>query len=147
MPRNIGISRQISNNNLEKTVLKTFSETSVIVVSRNVEAFHCPNQPANPKKTITGLSKRKDVANIINNNKKIKSVKPQNISLPSSCNKEILCKYYRHLWWKCKFLQIRGYIQWFWLINTSIRIRHQNDEVRSVTQIEDQEHRFLKDDL
>ena len=140
MPRNIRISRQISNNNLEKTVLKTFSETIVIVVSRNVEAFHCPNQPANPKKTITGLSKRKDVANIINNNKKIKSVKPQN-------NKDILCKYYRHLWWKCKFLQIRGYIQWFWLINTSIRIRHQNDEVRSVTQIEDQEHRFLKDDL
>ena len=34
-------------------------ETGVTVNSRDVEACHCLNQPANPKKLIIKLSKRK----------------------------------------------------------------------------------------
>ena len=129
--------------NLEETVLKIFNETGVTVSSRDIEACHCLNQKVNPKK-------RKDVARVMNYKKKLKSMKPQTIDLPSDCKiyiNECLCKYNKYLWWKCKLLQTRGSIQSFWVTNGSIRIRHQNDEVTSVTHIEDLERHFLEEDL
>ena len=87
---------------------------------------------------------------VINNKKKLKSIKSQNIVLPSSCKIYInknLCKYHKYLWWKCKLLQTCGCIQSFWVTNGSIKTRHQNDEVTSVTDIEDMERHFLENDL
>ena len=77
------------------------NETGVMVNPRNVEACHRLNQKANPKKVIIKLLKRKDVARVINNQKKLKSMKPQNIGLPSGCKihiNEILCKCCKYLW-------------------------------------------------
>ena len=77
-------------------------------------------------------------------------MKPQNIGLPSDCKNyinESLCQYYKYLWWKCKLLQTGGSIQSFWVTNGSISIRHQNDEVTSVTHIEDLKRHFQEDDL
>ena len=144
------IPDSISNNNLEETVPKIFSETGVTINSRDVEACHRLNQPANPKKVIIKLPKRKYVARVMNDKKKLKSMKPQNVGLRSSCKiyiNESLCKCYKQLWWKCKLLQTHGSIQLFWVTNGSIRIRHQNDEVTSAAHIEDLERHFLKDDL
>ena len=73
------------NNNLEETALKIFNETGVKVNSRDVEASHHLNQKANPKRLIVKLSRKKDVAWIVNNKKKLKSLKPQNIGLPFGC--------------------------------------------------------------
>ena len=145
-----GIPDSIPNNNFEETVLKIFNETGVTVNSRDVEACHHLKRKANPKKAIIKLSKRKDVVRVMTNKKKLKSMKPQNIGLPSDCKiyiNESLCKYYKYLWWKCKLLQTRGSIQSFWVTNGSIRIRHKNDEVTSDTHIEDFEHHFLEEDL
>ena len=75
----LGIPDSIPNNNLEETVLKIFNETGVTVNSRDVEACHRLNQKANLEKVIIKLSRRKDVARVINNKKKLKSMKPQNI--------------------------------------------------------------------
>ena len=75
----LGIPDSIPNNNLEETVLKIFSETGVTVNSRDVEACHRLNQKATPKKVIIKLSKRKDVVRVMNNKKKLKSMKPKNI--------------------------------------------------------------------
>ena len=144
------IPDSIPNNNLEETILKIFNETGVTVNSKDVEACHRLNQKANPKKVIIKLSKRKYVARVMNNKKKLKSMKPQNIGLPSGCKvyiNESLCKYYKCLWWKCKLLQTRGSIQSFCVTNGSIKIRHQNNEVTSVTYIEDLERHFLEEDL
>ena len=140
----------IPNKNLEETILKIFSETGVTINSRDVKACHRLNQKANPQKVIIKLLKRKDVARVMNNKKKLKSMKPQNIGLTSGCKTyitESLCICYKYLWWKCKLLQTRGSIQSFWVTNGSIRIRHQNDEVTSVTHIEDLEWHFLEEDL
>ena len=66
-----------------------------------VHIFQYMNQKANPKKVIIKLSKRKDVTRVMNNKKKLKSMKPQNIGLPSGCKiyiNESLCKYYKYLW-------------------------------------------------
>ena len=60
------IPDSILNNNLEETVLKIFNETGVTVNSRDVEACHGLNQKANPKSVIIKLSKRKDVAWVMN---------------------------------------------------------------------------------
>ena len=90
-----GIPESVSNNNLEETVLKIFSETGVTIDSRDVEASHRLNQPANPKKVIIKLSERKNVARVMNNKNKLKSMKLQNVGLPSSCKiyiNESLCK-------------------------------------------------------
>ena len=121
-----GIPDSIPNNNLQETVLKIFNETGVTVNTRDVEACHRLNQKANPKNVIIKLSKRKDVARVMNNKKKLKSMKPQIIDSPSGCKVyiyESLCKYYNYFSWKCKLLQTRGSIQLFWLTNWSIRIR------------------------
>ena len=86
----------------------------------------------------------------MNNKKKLKSRKPQNIGLLSGCKiyiNESLCKYHKYPWWKCKLLQTRGSVQSFWVTNGSIRIRHQNDEVTSVTHIEDLKWYFLEEYL
>ena len=93
-----GIPDSIPNNNLEDTVLKIFNETGVTVNLRDVEVCHRLNQKANPKKVIIKLSKRKDVARVMNNKKKLKGMKPQNIGLLSGCKiniNESLCKYYK----------------------------------------------------
>ena len=66
-----------------------------------VHIFQYMNQKANPKKVIIKLSKRKDATRVMNNKKKLKSMKPQNIGLPSGCKiyiNESLCKYYKYLW-------------------------------------------------
>ena len=115
--------------------------------STDVEAYHRLNQPTNPKKVINKLSKIKDVVRVMNNKRKLKSMKPQNIGVPFGCKtyiNESLCKYYKHLWWKRKFLQTHGSIQSFWVTNGSIRIRYQNDEVTSVTHIETSNVTFWK---
>ena len=65
-----GVPDSISNNNLQETVLKMFSETGVTIDSRDVEACHRLNQPPNPKTIIIKLSKGKDVAMVLDNNKK-----------------------------------------------------------------------------
>ena len=44
------IPGSISNNNLDETVLKTFSETGITVDSKDVEACELLKQPAKPKK-------------------------------------------------------------------------------------------------
>ena len=60
----------ISNNNSKETVFKIFDETGVTVNSRDVEACHRLNQKANPKEVIMELSKRKDVARVMNISKR-----------------------------------------------------------------------------
>ena len=133
---------------MEETVFKIFNETVVTEDSREVEACHRLNQKANPKKVIIKLSQRNDVARVLNNRKKLKSLKPQNIGLPFGCKiyiNEPLCKYCKHLWWK--LLQTRGKIQSFWVTNGLIRIRNKNDKVTSVTHIEDLERQFLGEDI
>ena len=80
-----GIPDRISNNNLEETVQSIFSEAGVTIDSRDVKTCHRVNQPANPKKVIIKLSKRKDKEKVMNIKKKLKIMIPQNIGLPSSC--------------------------------------------------------------
>ena len=94
----MGIPDSILNNSLEETVFMIFNETGVTVNPRDVEVCHRLNQKTNPEKVMIKLLKRKDVARVMNNKKKLKSMKTQNIGLSSGCKiyiNESLCKYYK----------------------------------------------------
>ena len=86
---------------------------------------------------IIKLSKLKEMARAMNNKKKLKSMKLQNIAGYKIYVSVTLFKYHKHLWCKCKLLQSHGSIQSFWVTNVSISITHQNDEVTFVTCMED----------
>ena len=77
------IPGSISNNNLEETISKIFNETGVTVNSGDVEEpCHRLNQKANPKKVIIILSKRKDVARVMNDDDVAGSGVDLAVSLP-----------------------------------------------------------------
>ena len=98
MVGNVRNSRQYSKKNLQDTVLKIFSETGVTIDSKDAETCHRLNEQAYLKKLIIKISKRKDVARVMNNKKKLESMKPQNTDLPSSCKiyiNESLCRYFK----------------------------------------------------
>ena len=69
-----GILASIQNDDLEDCVLKIFDE------------YHTPVDPENikarPKKVIIKLSKRKDVLNILQRKKKLKSIDMTKAGLP-----------------------------------------------------------------
>ena len=98
MVGNVRNSRQYSKKNLQDTVLKIFSEAGVTIDSKDAETCHRLNEQAYLKKLIIKISKRKDVARVMNNKKKLKGMKPQNIDLPSSRKiyiNQSLCKYFK----------------------------------------------------
>ena len=67
-----GIPDGNSNNNLEQTLLKIIKETGVTVNSRDAEACHCLNQQKKKKKFVIKLSKRNNVARVMDNKKEVK---------------------------------------------------------------------------
>ena len=69
-----GILASIQNDDLEDCVLKIFDEWHTPVDPENIKA--------RPKKVIIKLSKRKDVLNILQHKKKLKSVDMTKVGLP-----------------------------------------------------------------
>ena len=69
-----GILASIQNDDLEDCVLKIFDEWQTPVDLENIKA--------RPKKVTIKLSKRKDVLNILQHKKKLKSVDMTKVGLP-----------------------------------------------------------------
>ena len=69
-----GILASIQNDDLEDCVLKIFDEWQTPVDPENIKA--------RPKKVIIKLSKRKDMLNILQHKKKLKSVDMTKVGLP-----------------------------------------------------------------
>ena len=68
-----GIPDSVQNDDLEDCVLEIFNECDTPLYSANIEACHRSKLKAGPKKVIIKLSKRKDVFNILQGKKKLKS--------------------------------------------------------------------------
>lgn len=96
----------------------------VEVDPQNVEACHWLKSNNSSKKAIIKLSKRKDAAKICELKKKLKSLKFEWMSInnPIFIN-DSLCGYYRELWTKCKMIWINKYIQGFWVLYRSIKVK------------------------
>ena len=76
------IPESIQNDDLEDCVTKILNECDTAVDLTNIEACHHLKSKARSKKVIIKLSKRKDVFNILQRKKKLKSVDITKVGLP-----------------------------------------------------------------
>ena len=79
VPVNFRILESVQDDDLEGCVLKIFNECDTSMDQANIEACHCLKLKARRKKVIIKLSKRKDVFNILQRKKKLKSVDITNV--------------------------------------------------------------------
>ena len=86
---------------LEDYVTKIFNEFDTPVDPANSEACHRLKSKARTEKVIVKLSKRKDVFNVLQRKKKLKSVDITKVGLPQGSLvliNQSLCSYYKYLW-------------------------------------------------
>ena len=99
----------------------------------NIEACHRLKSKAWPKKVITKLSKRKDVFNILQRKKKLKSVDITKVGVPQGSLvfiNQSLCSYCKYLWPLCKRLHSKKLIHSFWVSNGNVNLKvHKNTPV------------------
>ena len=76
-------------------------------------------------KIIVKFSRRKDAESVLRNKNKNKNFNRWSIGIDS--NKvfinEVLCRYYKFLWSKCKKLRAEKWIEAFWVSNGQIKLR------------------------
>ena len=95
-----GIPESIQDDELEDCVSKIFNECDIPVDPANIEACYRLKSKARPKKVIIKLSRRKDVFNILQRKKKLKSVDITKVGLPQGSLvfvNQSLCSYYKYL--------------------------------------------------
>ena len=141
-----GIPESIQDDDLEDCVTKIFNECDTPVDPANIEAFHRLKLKARPKKVIVKLSKRKDVFNILQRKKKLKSVDITKVGLPQGSLvfiNQSLCSYYKYLWSLCKRLHSKKLIHSFWVSNGNVNLKvRENTPVLLVSHVSDLEKHF-----
>ena len=123
------IPESIQDDDLEDCVNKIFNE--------------CDTRPKN---VIIKLSKRKDVFNILQRKKKLKSVDITKVGLPQGSLvfiNQSLCSYYKYLWSLCKRLHSKKLIHSFWVSNGNVNLKvRENTPVLLVLHVSDLEKHF-----
>ena len=123
------IPESIQDDDLEDCVNKIFNE--------------CDTRPKN---VIIKLSKRKDVFNILQRKKKLKSVDITKVGLPQGSLvfiNQSLCSYYKYLWSLCKRLHSKKLIHSFWVSNGNVNLKvRENTPVLLVSHVSDLEKHF-----
>ena len=141
-----GIPESIQDDDLEDCVTKIFNECDTPVDPANIEACHRLKSKARPKKVIIKLSKRKDVFNILQRKKKLKSVDITKVGLPQGSLvfiNQSLCSYYKYLWSLCKRLHSKKLIHSFWVSNGNVNLKvRENTPVLLVSHVSDLEKHF-----
>ena len=141
-----GIPESIQNYKLEDCVSKIFNECDTPVDPANIEACHRLKSKARPKKVIIKLFKRKDVFNILQRKKKLKSVDITKVGLPQGSLvfiNQSLCSYYKYLWSLCKRLHSKKLIHSFWVSNGNVNLKvRENTPVLLVSHVSDLEKHF-----
>ena len=141
-----GIPKSIQDYDLEVCVTKIFNECDTPVDLANIEACHHLKSKAWPKKVIIKLSKRKDVFNILQRKKKLKSVDITKVGLPQGSLvfiNQSLCSYYKYLWSLCKRLHSKKLIHSFWVSNGNVNLKvRENTPVLLVSHVSDLEKHF-----
>ena len=96
--------------------------------------------------TIVKFSKRKDIARIFSNKKRLKEIDTNSLNIPENTRiyiNESLCSSYRNIWSKCKALWKDEKIANFWTSNGNVRIKiNAVGNYESITHMSDLEERF-----
>ena len=99
------IPPSVTDNELKTKLLTTLEKLNAPVDPGLVEDCHRLPSRGNSKKVILKLNRRKDARKVLLNKIKFKNLDPETLNLPSGSEiyiNEILCKYYKKLWSKCK---------------------------------------------
>mgnify|MGYP001796944109 FL=1 len=110
----------------------------------NIESCHRLQSRNQPTNVILKLSRRKDVAEVLDCKKflKDKDLSGLGINNPVYIN-ESLCKEYKFLWGKCKNLRAQKCINSFWFFNGSLKIKvGENSRPIRIGHIEDLKELF-----
>ena len=141
-----GIPESIQDDDLEDCVTKILNECNTPVDPANIEGCHRLKPKARPNKVIIKLSKNNDVFNILQSNKKLKSVDITRVGLPQGSLvfiNQSLCSYYKYLWSLCKRLHSKKLIHSFWVSNGNVNLKvRENTPVLLVSHVSDLEKHF-----
>ena len=136
-----GIPESIQDNDLEDCVTKIFNEYYTPVDPGSIATCHRLKSKARPKKDIVKLSKRKNVFNILQCKKKLKSVDITKVGLPQRSLifiNQSLCSYYKYLRSLCKKLHLKKLIHSFWVSNGNVNLTvRENTPVLLVSHVRD----------
>ena len=129
-----GIPKSVKQNELEDKVLRIFKKFSSDIPSDNIEACHRVGRHNN---VIIKFSKRKDCQQIFSVKKDLSKLDMKEVDLPEGTQifvNQSLCPYYKSLWSKSKKLRSLGKIHSFFISNSTIKIKLQeNSNPESIT--------------
>ena len=126
-----GIPEDVSQNDLEKTVLKIAESIGVYISSNDIEACHRLNtkNEKSPKKTIVRFVNRKFCDQMHLNKFKLRDNKGNTRSKLKDINihgkifiNSNLCPYFKFIWGRCKRIYDQKMINRFWVYNGFIFI-------------------------
>ena len=133
----------MQDDDLEDCITKILNECDTPVDPTNIGACHRLKSKFRPKKVVVKLSKRKDMFNILQRKKKLKSVDNAKVGLPQGYLVFInqnLCSYYKYLWSLCKRLHSKKLIYSFWVSNVNVNLKVcENTPVLLVSHVSDLE--------
>ena len=143
-----GAPDSVSNDDLEKTTIKTFDKLDVAIGPSNIEDCHWLKSNW-PKKVIIKFGRRKDAKLIRKNKNKLKGMNLCSVGInnPVFIN-DSLCSYCKILWRKCKKRWSSKYIHRFWVSNGTLRLKlTENGHVHVITHSQDLDELFLENEL
>ena len=122
-----GISESVKQDELEYKVLRIFKKVGCDIPSDNIEACHRVGRHNN---VIIKFSKRKDCQQIFSVKKDLSKLDMKEVDLPEGTQifvNQSLCPYYKSLWSKSKKLRSLGKIHSFFISNSTIKIKLQEN--------------------
>ena len=142
------IPNSVKQNELENKVLTIFKKVGCDIKSENIEACHRVGRQNN---VIIKFSRRKDCQQVFSVRKDLSKLDMSEVDLPEGTNiyiNQSLCPYYKSLWSKSKKLRSLGRIHSFFISNSSIKVKIQeNSEPLSITHKSDLTNHFPDVDL
>ena len=124
-----GIPNTIKQDELENKVLTIFKKVGCDIKNENIEACHRVRRQNN---VIIKFSKRKDCQQIYSVKKDFGKLDMKEVDLPEGTQVYInqsLCPYYKSLWSKSKKLRTLGKIHSFFISNSTIKLKLQENSV------------------
>ena len=135
-----GVPESIENKNLESWAIKALGAIGTKVKSSDIHACH---RLYKKEQVIIKFVNRKHAIDSLKNRSKLKTIKPDAVGLPPDSKRlflnESLCPAYKTLLWKAGQLYKNGKIKNSWSFNGTVKIRLQNDDVKSIYHDDDLE--------
>ena len=142
------IPESVKQNELEDKVVRIFKKVGCDIPGDNIEACHCVGRHNN---VIIKFQKPKDCQQVFSIKKDLNKLDMKEVDLPEGTQifvNQSLCPYYKSLWSKSKKLRSLGKIHSFFISNSTIKIKLQeNSNPESITHSSDFEKFFPDVDL